>query len=208
MRSAQPGGEFVDKRFHRGVPQAVEAKEIHLFDGLVSSPFLGSNAISGDEDAGAILAKAAVHEDLVPRIVVEEREKLHDLFVGWGRPAIDGDVDKTHAEGFGVLALPFDFFAVFTAQVDDGVDAKDFQLREADFPWLRAAIENFGNFTGVGNAANMQFLAKGGLSEGWRGRLRNILRRSLRKEGERKSEKEGEGWKRAFHIDSDASSVA
>src|SRR6266849_5377378 len=99
-------------------------------------------------------------------------------------------------------------FSVFTAQVDDGVDAKDFQLREADFPWLRAAIENFGNFTGVGNAANMQFLAKGGLSEGWRGRLRNILRRSLRKEGERKSEKEGEGWKRAFHIDSDASSVA
>ncbi len=105
------------------MPYAVEAEEVHFLDGLIRRPFLKGNAIDGDENAGAILAEVAVHEHFLPRIVAEKREKLHDLFVGWGRPAIDGDVDKTHAEGFSVLALPFDFFAVFAAQIDDSGDA-------------------------------------------------------------------------------------
>jgi len=50
-------GQFADKGFHGGVPQAVEAKEIHFFDGFLGSPFIGGDAISGDENAGAIVAK-------------------------------------------------------------------------------------------------------------------------------------------------------
>ena len=174
------------------MPQAVEAKEIHLLDGLIGGPFFGGDAIGGDEDAGAIVAEVAVDEDLVARIVAEEREKLNKLFVGGRRPATDGDLDKTHAQGFGALALPVDFFAVFAAQVNDSVDAQDFKFREAYLSGLRAAIEDFGDFSSVGNSGDVQFLAESGLGKGWCGRLRNSLRRRLRKNGKRKSEKDGE----------------
>ena len=133
---------------------------------------------------------------------------MHQLFVAGRRPAADRDLDKTHAQGFGALALPVDFFAVFAAEVDDGVDAQDFQLREANFPGLGTAIEDLGNFSGVGDSGDVQFLAESGLSERWRRRLRNRLRRRLGKEGERKSEKEGESGAKAFHVELDANSVA
>jgi len=176
MRRAEARGQFADKGFHGGVPQAIEAKEIHFFDGLIGSPFIGGDAISGDENAGAIVAKTAVHKNFLARIIAEQREKLDKLFVGRSRPATDGDLYKAHTQGFGTLALPVEFFAVFAAEVNDGGDAENFQFGEADFPRLRAAIENLGNFTAVRNAINVQFLAKNGLSEGWRGRLRNRLR--------------------------------
>jgi hypothetical protein len=207
-RRIQPRRKIVDKSSHRGVPQAVEAEEIHFFDGLVGGPFLEGDAISGDENAGAIVAEAAVQEGLLPGIVVEEREKLDKLFVGGRSPAPDGDLDKTHAQGFGALALPRKFFAVFAAQVNDGGDAEDFQFRKANFPGLRAAIEDFGNFSAVGNTVNVQFLAESGLGKGWRGRLRNRLRRRLRKKRKRKSEKEGESGENSFHDETGRSSVA
>ena len=151
----------MDKGPHGGVPQAVEPEEIHFFYGFFSRPFLRGDAISGDENAGAVLTEAAVHEDFLPRIIVEKREKLDDLFVGWGRPAIDGDVDKAHAQQFGALTLPFDFFAVLGAQIDDGGNAQHFQLREAYFVRLRAAIQDIRDFPGFRNAGDVEFLSVG-----------------------------------------------
>jgi hypothetical protein len=160
---------------------------------LFRRPFLGGDAISGNENAGAVLAEAAVHEDFFSRIVVEKREKLDDLFVGRGRPGVDGDVYKAHAERFGVLALPFDFFTVLPAQIDDGGDAQDFQLREAHLVGLCAAIQDIRDFPGFRNSSDAEFLSLDGLhgrrgggwrSRGWRSGLREERKREDKKECE------------------------
>ncbi len=196
--------EIVDKSFHRGVPEAVKAEEIHFFQGLISRPLLHSHAVDGGEQAGAIVTEAAVDEDFLPRAVAQEEEKLDHLFIGWRRPAADRNVDKAHAQRFDVLALPKQLFAIFAAQIDDGGDAQYFELRETDFPGLRAAVEEIRDFSSVGNSGDAHFLSvsslRKGRSRGWcRG-----LRWRLRKKGKRKKEEEGERAKRAFHIELDA----
>jgi len=194
----------VDKGPHGGVPQAVEPEEIHFFYGFFSRPFLRGDAISGDENAGAVLTEAAVHEDFLPRIIVEKREKLDDLFVGWGRPAIDGDVNKAHAQQFGALTLPFDFFAVLGAQIDDGGNAQHFQLREAYFVGLRAAIQDIRDFPGFRNAGDVEFLSVGGRN----GRRGGGWSSGLREKRKRENKKEGKRWQSVFHVETNTSSVA
>ena len=54
--------ELANEGFHGGMPKAVEAKKIHLLQGLLGGPFFEGHAIGGHEDAGAIIAEAAVHE--------------------------------------------------------------------------------------------------------------------------------------------------
>src|SRR6266436_996682 len=116
--------EIADKGFHRGVPEAVKAEEIHFFHRLIGRPFVDSHAIDGGEHAGAVVTEAAVQKDFLPGIVTEEREKLDDLLIRWRSPSADGNVDKAHAQGFRVFALPRDFFGVLAAQINDGGDAQ------------------------------------------------------------------------------------
>ena len=188
----QASGEIVNKRFHRGVPEAVEAEEIHFFGGLVGGPLLDGHAIDGGENAGAIVAEAAVQEYFLPGIVAEEREKLDHLFVTGRGPATNGNVDEAHAQGFGVLALPDDFFAILAAQIDDGSDAQNFELREAHFTRLRAAIQDIVDFSGVGNSGDVKFFAVSRRGEGRSGGSCRGLRGCLRKKGKRKNKKEGQ----------------
>ena len=156
---------------------------------MFSWPSFSGYAISGDENAGAIFTEAAVHENFLPRIVVEKREKLGDLFVGWGRPAINRDVDKAHAQRFGALALPSDSFAVLAAQIDDGGDTQHFQLREAHFLGLCAAIQDIRDFPGIRNSGEVQFLSVGGRKDGrgggWRSGLREKRKREDKEDGEK-----------------------
>ena len=70
-----------------------------------------------------------MHENFLLWAAEEKREKLGYLFVRWRRPATDGDVHEAHAQRFGLLALPRDFFAVLAAEIDDGGDAQLFQFR-------------------------------------------------------------------------------
>src|SRR5207253_7718956 len=44
----------------------VEDEEIHFFHGLISRPFFEGHAISGNENAGAIVTETAMHENLCP----------------------------------------------------------------------------------------------------------------------------------------------
>jgi hypothetical protein len=201
-------GKVADKGFHGRMPEAVEAEEIHLVHGLFGGPFLDGHAIDGGENTGAIVAEAAVHEDFFPRITAEKREELDDLFVGWWGPATDGNVHEAHAEGFGALALPGEFFAILAAQIDDGGDAQNFQFREAHFPGLRAAVKGLADFSGVVNSRDAKFFAMSKRREGGRGAGRGAWRWRLRKKRKRKKEKEGEGGARAFHFQLDAKSVA
>src|SRR5258708_31070262 len=124
------------------MPKAIEAEEVHFLGGLFGGPLLKGHAISSDKNASAIVAKTAVHENLLAGIAAEEGKKLDELLVGWRRPATDGDVYKAHVEGFGGFALLCDFVDPFAAQVDDGGDANVFQLRKARFLGLRAAVDN------------------------------------------------------------------
>jgi len=203
-RRVQPRGEIVNKRFHRGMPEPVEAEEIHLFHRLFSGPVLKGHAIGSGENAGAIVTEAAVYENLLPRFVAEKREKLNDLFIGWGRPTTDGDVNEAHTQRLGVLAFPCDFFAVLAAQIDNGGDAQQFQLGEAHLFGLCATVEDVGDFPGVGNSREVQFLSVGGL----RDRRGGGGCSGLRKKVKRKNKKDGERWERAIHFETDASSVA
>ena len=197
-------GEIANERFHRGMPKAIEAEEVHFLGGLFGGPLLKGHAINGDKNTGAIVAETAMHENLLPWIAAEQGEKLDELFVGWRRPATDGDVYKAHAEGFGGFALPCDFVETFAAQVDDGGDAQLFQLRKARFLGLRAAVEDFGNFSRVGNSGEVEFCSVSGPQDGRGGGWRCVLR----KKGRRENEKEKKKFWRALHNKLDAGSVA
>lgn len=154
------------------MPKTVETEEIHLFDGLLRRPVIMCHAIGGDENAGAIVAEPAVNENFVV-VILEERKKLRDLIVGGRRPSADGNVNEVHAGGFGLLALPFDFVRIFAAKIDDGGDAQFLELFEAFRLRLCAAEEGIVDFSDVGEAGELEFLAE---RERRDGRRRNILR--------------------------------
>src|SRR5260370_42189013 len=166
-RGIQARREIVDKSFHRRVPETVKAEEIHFFQGLIGRQLLHSHAVDGGEHAGAIVTEAAVDEDFLPRAVAEKREKLGNLFIAWRRPATDRNVDKAHAQRFGVFAFPKDLFVVFAAQIDNGGDAQYFELRENDVLRVRAAIEEIRDFSSVGNSGDAYFLSMSSLRKGW-----------------------------------------
>ena len=166
------------------------------------------HAISGDENAGAIVTETAVYEDLLAGVIVENGEELDQLLIGGRRPAAYGDMDETDAQGFGALALPVEFFTIFAAQVNNGGDAEDFEFGKADIPGLGAAVKDFGDFPAVGNAIDVQLLAKSRLRKSGCGRLRESLRRSLREKRKRKSKEGDESEKSSFHEEAGTNSVA
>src|SRR5258708_4985622 len=157
------------------MPKAIEAEEVHFLGGLFGGPLLKGHAVNGDKNTSAIVAETAMHENLLPWIAAEQGEKLDELFVGWRRPTADGNVHKAHAEGLGGFALPCDFVETFAAQIDDGGDAQLFQLRKARFLGLRSAVEDFGNFSRVGNSGEVEFFSVSGPKDGRRGRCRRVL---------------------------------
>ena len=123
--------EPANEGFHGGMPKAVEAKKIHLLQGLFGGPFFEGHAIGGNEDAGAIIAEAAVHKFFSFGVIVEKREELNHLLIRWGRPSTDRNMDETHAQGLGLPAFPDDFLGILAAKIDNGGDAKLFEFGQA-----------------------------------------------------------------------------
>jgi hypothetical protein len=193
-----------DERFHGGMPKAIETEIIHFACSLLGGPFFKDHAISSDKDAGAIIAEMAVDENLLTGIVAKKREELDELFVVGRVPTIDGDMDEMHAEGFREFALRSNPFGVFGAEIDDRHDSQLLQLRKTLIPGLRAAIENVGDFSAIGDAGNMKFLAM----SRFYGRRRGSIEIGLRRECERHKETESEEGESASHDRSDAKSVA
>ena len=160
--------ELANEGFHGGMPKAVEAKKIHLLQGLLGGPFFEGHAIGGNEDAGAIIAEAAMHENFLFGVIVEEREKLNDLLIRWRGPSTDRNMDETHAQGFGLPALPDDFLGILAAKIDNGGDAKFFEFGQALRSGLRAAIEMVIDSAAVGNGGYAKFLSVGRKHRGGR----------------------------------------
>src|SRR5713226_4971558 len=182
------------------MPETMEAEEVHLVKGLIGRQFLNGHAISGDKNAGAIVAETAVHENLLFGVVAEKRKELNDLLIRGRRPSADWDVHETNAQGFQFFALPVDFLRIFTAQVHDGGDSQFFQLIQALFSGLGAAIEMVVDFAGVGKARDIELLAISGVHDRRRGRLRIGLRSDTSREERQASQ--GETQKIAFHKES------
>lgn len=199
----QASGKITNERNHCGVPEAVEAEEIHLMHSLFHGPLFKGHAVGGHEDAGAILAETAVDENFLRGVLMEEREELKNLLVGGSGPLADGDADETHAHGLDLLAFPLDFGGILEAQIDDGVDAEFLEFDEALGFRLRAAVKMFVDLAAIGDIGDAKFFSVGGMHFG---RSRSTLRgKRAREENERK---EREGKHKAFHSGLDAWSVA
>src|SRR6266481_477677 len=67
-RRVQPRREIANVGFHRGMPEAIEAKEIHLLHGLFRGPLFNGHTIGRGENTGPIVAEAAVHENFLRRL--------------------------------------------------------------------------------------------------------------------------------------------
>src|SRR6266850_2415263 len=119
-----PRREPANIGFHGRMPESVEAKKIHLLQSSLGGPFFQGHAIGGNEDAGAIIAEAAVHKNCLFGAIVEQGEELNHLLIRWWGPSTDRNMDETHAQGVGLLAFPGDGVAIFTAKVDHRSDAE------------------------------------------------------------------------------------
>ena len=154
----------------------VKTEYMHLFNGLLHRPMIFRDAVGGDHHAGAVAAIPAMDENLLSLRVMDERKKLSDLLIGWGRPAADRNVDESKAEGFRTFALQNDVKPA--AEIDDGRDAELLELREARRGGLRTTEKCFANFSGVWKTSNGNFLRAG--SQGNRRVFRNALSPRLR----------------------------
>src|SRR5215467_5478153 len=72
--------EFPNELLHGGVPEAVETEEIHFVHRLFGGPLVHAHTVGGNENAGAVVPEAAVHKNLLVRLVVKQGEELRHLF--------------------------------------------------------------------------------------------------------------------------------
>ena len=178
------------------MPESVEAEEIHFFHSLFRGPLFESHAVGSDENACAIIAEAAMDENLLPRFAAKQRQELNDLFVGRRRPAADGNMHKAHSKGLSAVAFPGDFFLILTAKIDNRGDPQELQFREARFLGLCATVEKVSDSAGVVHTGDLQLLSEARLRDRSRGRGRSVLRENTK----RKNQKECKRWKSALHI--------
>lgn len=180
------------------MPKAVEAKKIHLLEGLLGGPFFKSHTIGSNEDAGAVISEAAVHKYLFFAIIVEEGKELNHLLIRGRGPSTDRYMDQTHAQGFGLPAFPDQGPRIFAAKIDHGSDAEFAEFGQALQTRLCAAIKMVINSAGIGNAGEAKFFSVGGTHRGGRERLRTGLRGKRARQERGSNEQEME--QRVFHF--------
>ena len=116
------------------------------------------NTVCGDESAGAVFAKLAMYKNFLRGCLAEKREKFCELR-GTGRgETVDRDGNEVDIEGFRKFSLLIASLAGFTAEINDGSDAKCFELGKVRKMRLGATKERIGNFSGVGYSGNRDFL--------------------------------------------------
>ena len=103
---------------------AIVAKIEHLRISLVRSPMFERDAIRGDENASAILAKSAMNKNLLERRLAEKSEIFSKLFGRRRREPADGNRNKMNAERFRFLAFALAKMRRFGAQIDNDSDAE------------------------------------------------------------------------------------
>src|SRR5215470_4557486 len=89
--------EFSDEFLHGRMPESVEAEEVHFLHGLFGCPLLYSHAIGGDKYSSAVVPEAAMHENLLFRIVPKQFQELRYLLIARGCPAAYRNVHEAHS---------------------------------------------------------------------------------------------------------------
>lgn len=143
------------------MPEALEAIEVHFFQSALRGPVLECNAICGDEHSGTVVAKPAMNIESFSWLLLKKRKELYEFFVFWWRPAASANVDEAHAMLLRALSFGGDGALAFAAKINNGGDADFFQLFDASFIRLRAAVEEVVDLAHVGNAAQVDFFGEG-----------------------------------------------
>ena len=151
MVAGEGGREFSYVGFHRRIPMVVEPERIHFLDGLIRCPVLLCHAIGGHHDSCAVAPEITMYENFLRGVLLKELQEFSDLGVGGRRPPTHRDIDKTHTKGFCLCAFSRHRAAI-AAQVDNGSDAKLFQLNQTLRRRLRTAQQCFADFSGIGYA--------------------------------------------------------
>jgi len=136
-------------------------EEVHLFESALRGPMFESNAIGGHEHASAVVAQPAMNVHRFSRPLLQERKELNKFFVLRRRPAAGTNVDEVYAACFRPLSFRCYRALPLAAEIHDGGDSDFFQLFDALFIWLRAAIKKIVDLAHVGNAMQLDFLRKG-----------------------------------------------
>ena len=90
-------GKIFNINPHRGVPEVFEVEKEHFLKRPFCGPMLKGDAVSGKEQAGAIVAQPAMDEELFLTILLKQGKELNEFFVIGRRPAARGNVLKMQA---------------------------------------------------------------------------------------------------------------
>jgi len=161
--------EMQDIAFHARVPEFQVVKGTHLLNRLVGRPPVKGDTVGGDEHAAAVSAKPAMDEDFSSWALANKSEELGNLFVSRGRPAIAGQIHETHAQRLRALALILNNSVQFAAEVDNGVDAKQFEVIEPVVTRLGSAVQIIVDLAKIRNSGGGYFLGEYDLAGGWCG---------------------------------------
>ena len=85
----------------------LEAEGKHFGCGLIRRPVIKSNAVGGDEYAGAVLTKLTMDENFLRRRLAKESEELSELRRSRIGETADGNGNKMNAERFGAGTFLF-----------------------------------------------------------------------------------------------------
>jgi len=100
------------------------------------------DAIDGDNSARAVRTAFAVDIDWLVVLTVDLIDDTLDILILWAKPIAERELDKTQSGGFRPAFL-LAGAVVVVAKVDHSLYAKAFELIDARFGRLSAAIKFF-----------------------------------------------------------------
>ena len=162
----QPRREVANVGLHGGMPESLKMKGVHFAQRLLRRPTVESDAVHGNEYAGTIAAKPAVDEDALPRLLLNERKKLSNLFIFRWSPAIAFYVDEMHAEGFRARAFGLHGAAALASEIDNHVDTKFVKGFKSFLVGLTTTIKKVVDLGAIGNTWKVKGLGENGLLGG------------------------------------------
>ena len=98
-------GKSEDEREHGRVPEPIKSEGMHFRHGLIGRPVIEGDAVGGDKNSGAILAKFAVNKNLFQGSLSEHEKKFGELSGGGNGEAANRNGDKVNSERFRLEAF-------------------------------------------------------------------------------------------------------
>lgn len=100
-------GKVTHEILHFPLPMPVKAKIVHFVQRLRGRPVLERHTVRCDEHSRAVFAILAMHENLLLRMIAENRKERDHLIVGGRGKSPNGNGHETQTLCFHGLALGF-----------------------------------------------------------------------------------------------------